>query len=158
MQLLRCDPTRATGFAPAELMLGRKLFYPVEFSTSEIDYTGTTMTTPLVQSLIAIRGSNFRTATKKIKKAQATYKKQYDKRMNAKPFRIKVGEKVQYQRHKSRSVLSKNELTLWCPVRTYHIVASINFERKNVILRTKEGQILQKSHPFSRIRKFRGQN
>ena len=77
-------------------MLGRKLFYPVEFSTSEIDYTGTTMTTPLVQALIAIRGSNFRTATKKIKKAQASYKKQYDKRMNAKPFRIKVGEKVQY--------------------------------------------------------------
>ena len=93
--MLRCDPTRATGFAPAELMIGRPLVYPVEFSRSEIDLSGTTMTTPLIQKLKLIRQSNFTVASKNIKKAQASYKKQYDKKMNAKPFKIKIGDKVQ---------------------------------------------------------------
>ena len=93
LQMLRCDPTRATGFAPAELMIGRKLVYPVEFSTSfsAIDFTGTRMTAPLVQKLMQIRRENFKVATKKIKKAQVTYKKKYDKRMNAKHFQLKLG-------------------------------------------------------------------
>ena len=88
--MLRCDPTRATGFAPAELMIGRPLVYPVEFSRSEIDLSGTTMTTPLIQKLRLIRQNNFTVASKNIKKAQARYKKQYDKKMNAKPFKIKL--------------------------------------------------------------------
>ena len=87
--MLRCDPTRATGFAPAELMIGRPLVYPLEFSRSEINLSGTTMTTPLIQKLRLIRQSNFRVASKNIKKAQARYKKQYDKKMNAKPFKKK---------------------------------------------------------------------
>ena len=56
--MLRCDPTRATGFAPAELMIGRPLVYPVEFSRSEIDLPGTTMTTPLsVDTKTAVNSS-----------------------------------------------------------------------------------------------------
>ena len=66
LQMLRCDPTRATGFAPAELMIGRPLVYPVEFSRSDIDLSGTTMTTPLVQKLRLIRQTNFTVASKKI--------------------------------------------------------------------------------------------
>ena len=74
LQMLRCDPTRATGFAPAELMIGRPLVYPVEFSRSDIDLSGTTMTTPLVQKLRLIRQNNFTVASKKIKKTQTRYK------------------------------------------------------------------------------------
>ena len=67
LQILRCDPTQATGFAPGELMLGRPLVYPIEFARAEIDYTGTEMTTPLVQKLADIRRKHFKIASKKIK-------------------------------------------------------------------------------------------
>jgi len=156
LQLLRCDTTEATGFAPAELMIGRKLVYPIEFSTSETDLSGTTMTVPLVKKLMEIRKQNFKTATKKIKKAQRRYKKNYDKKMNAKPFRIKIGDKVQYKRHKSKSPLtSTQELSLWCPIRTYHLVLAVYFKKQQVLLQDKNGNVLQKTQPFSRIRKFK---
>ena len=156
LQMLRCDPTQATGFAPAELMIGRKLVYPIEFSTAVTDLSGTTMTVPLVKKLMEIRKENFKTATKKIKKAQDRYKNNYDKRMNVKPFRIKIGDKVQYKRHKAKSPLSSTqELSLWCPLRTYHLVLAVDFKKQQVILQDKNGNALQKSHPFSRIRKFK---
>ena len=84
-------------------MIGRQLVYPIQFTRQDIDLSGTTMTTPLVQKLRTIRQDNFTKATKKIKKTQARYKKQYDKRMNAKPFRLKIGDKVQYYRYKSNN-------------------------------------------------------
>ena len=152
--MLRCDPTLATGFAPAELMIGRPLVYPVEFSRSEIDLSGTTMTTPLIQKLRLIRQNNFTVATKKIGKAQARYKKQYDKRMNAKPLKLRIGDKVQYKLYKSKNNLSKPELTLWCP-KTYHLVLAIDIKKRRVILQDKYGQLLSRSHPFSRIRRFK---
>lgn len=155
LQMLRCDPTRATGFAPAELMIGRPLVYPVEFSRSEIDLSGTTMTTPLVQKLRLIRQTNFTVASKKIKKAQTRYKNKYDKRMNVKPFRIKIGDRVQYKRHKARSTLSKNELSLWVPLKSYHLVLTVDFKKQRVVLQDKRGNRLERTHPFSRIRKFK---
>ena len=155
LQILRCDPTRATGFAPAEILLGRPLVYPIEFSRRELDLSGTEMTTPLVQKLQAIRQKYFKVASKKIKKAQRTYKKQYDKKMNAKSFAIKAGDKVQYCRYKSKFVLSKDDLTRWCPVKTYHLVFSVDYEKQRCILQDRNGKKLERSHPFSRIRKFR---
>lgn len=155
LQMLRCDPTRATGFAPAELMIGRPLVYPVEFSRSDIDLSGTTMTTPLVQKLRLIRQNNFTVASKKIKKAQARYKNQYDKRMNVKPFQIKIGDKIQYRRHKAKSTLSKNELSLWVPLKSYHLVLTVDFKKQRVVLQDKRGNRLERTHPFSRIRKFK---
>lgn len=156
LQMLRCDPTQATGFAPAELMIGRKLVYPIEFSTAVTDLSGTTMTVPLVQKLMEIRKQNFKMASKKIEKAQSSYKKSYDKKMNVKPFRIKIGDKIQYKRHKSKSPLSNTqELSLWCPLRSYHLVLAVDFKKQQVILQDKDGNALQRSHPFSRIRKFK---
>ena len=38
--VLRSDPSVATGYAPAELLLGRKLVYPIELEKSEVDLTG----------------------------------------------------------------------------------------------------------------------
>jgi len=40
LQIVRSDPSTATGFAPAELLLGRKLVYPVELKKRDIDFTG----------------------------------------------------------------------------------------------------------------------
>ena len=154
--MLRCDPTRATGFAPAELMIGRPLVYPIQFEQQDIDLTGTTMTTPLVQKLKKIREDNFTRASKKIKKTQGRYKKQYDKKMNAKSFRIKIGDKVQYYRYKSKNTLSKKELTRWCPVRSYLLVLAVDTEKKRVVLQDVHGHVLKRTHPFDRIRKFTG--
>ena len=38
--VLRSDPSLATGYAPGELLLGRKLVYPIEIEKSEVDLTG----------------------------------------------------------------------------------------------------------------------
>ena len=40
LQAIRCDPSTAHGFAPAALMLGRPLYYPVEITKRDIDLTG----------------------------------------------------------------------------------------------------------------------
>ena len=37
---VRSDPSTAHGYAPAELLLGRKLVYPIEILKKEIDFTG----------------------------------------------------------------------------------------------------------------------
>ena len=155
--MLRCDQSTATGFAPAELMIGRALVYPIQFGRQDIDLTGTTMTVPLVRKLTEIRERNFKVATKKIKKTQRRYKRSYDRRMKAVPFKIKIGDKVQYYRHKSKSPKSKT-LTSWCPVRSYHLVLAVDKEKKRVILQTIQGERLQRTHPFDRIRKFRGRD
>ena len=157
LQIIRCDPCQATGFAPAERMIGRQLVYPVEFSRADIDFSGTTMTTPLVLKLQQIREDTFGKATKKIKKNQTRYKKQYDRRMNAKPFAIKPGDKVQYKRHKSKRTLSKtDENTLWCPVYGYHLVLFVDTKKQTVFLQDAQGKKLTKTHPFARLRKYKG--
>ena len=153
--MLRCEPTRATGFAPAELMIGRPMVYPCEFEKMEIDFEGVKITTTNIQNLKSIRKNNFEVASKKIKKAQEKYKQKYDKRMNAKPFKIKAGDKVQYQRHKSKSILSKKEITRWCPVKSYLLVFSVDHKKQRVFLQTQSGKKLIRSHPFERIRKFK---
>ena len=155
--MIRCDPSQATGFAPAELMIGRQLVYPIEFSRTDVDMTGTTMTAPLVLKLQQIRRETFGTASSKIKKHQARYKKKYDRRMNAKKFTIKVGDRVQYKRHKSKAILSKtDEISLWVPVYGYHVVAAVDVEKHRVILQDSRGNVLTKTHPFDRIRKYKG--
>ena len=40
LQAVRVDPASAHGFAPAALMLGRPLFYPIEIKNRDIDLTG----------------------------------------------------------------------------------------------------------------------
>ena len=154
--MVRCDQSSATGFAPAELMIGRPLVYPIQFSREDLDLTGTNMTVSLVKKLKNIRENNFTKASKKIKKSQRRYKKNYDKRMKAKPFRINVGDKVQYKRHKYKSAKSKKELSLWCPLKSYHLVLVVDTKRKRVVLQDKKGTLLTRAHPFDRIRKYRG--
>ena len=40
LQCVRSDPSSATGFAPAELLIGRKLVYPLELTKKDIDFDG----------------------------------------------------------------------------------------------------------------------
>ena len=40
LMVLRSDPSVAHGYAPGELLLGRKLVYPIELEESEIDLEG----------------------------------------------------------------------------------------------------------------------
>ena len=132
---MRCDQSSATGFAPSELLLGRKLVYPVEFSENDIDLTGTEFTTPLVLGLKQIHEQNFSLAHRNIQKSQNRYKKNYDRHHNTKKFQFKLGDKVQYRRHKSKKVLSKIS-SQWVPIQGYYLIMSIIKQRKTVILQT----------------------
>ena len=40
LQIIRSDPSSATGIAPAEMMLGRKLVYPIELKKRDVDFKG----------------------------------------------------------------------------------------------------------------------
>ena len=40
LQIVRCDPSCATGFAPAELLIGRELVYPLQLKKSDVDFEG----------------------------------------------------------------------------------------------------------------------
>ena len=44
---LRTDPSTAHGYAPSELLLGRKLVYPIELQKNVIDLTGNYFTSTL---------------------------------------------------------------------------------------------------------------
>ena len=153
--MVRCDQSSATGFAPAELMIGRALVYPIQFTREDIDLTGTNMTMPLVKRLKKLRENNFTKASKQIKKTQRRYKRSYDKKMKATPFRIKIGDRIQYKRHKSKSPKSRL-LSLWCPLKSFHLVLAVDNKKKRVVLQTKEGKALSHTHPFDRIRRYKG--
>ena len=73
--MLRCDQSTATGFAPEELMLGRALVYPIQFSREDIDLSGTLMTVSLVQKLKQIRENNFSKASKQYQKHRGDIRK-----------------------------------------------------------------------------------
>ena len=113
------------------------------------------MTKPLVDALMNIHHKNFRKATKKIKKHQRRYKKNYDTKFKVKKFPHKVNTKVQYKRPElKKSVLSKRRIWSWCPVRGYHLIAKINKDKKRVQLMTPEGKLLERWHSFDNIRKY----
>lgn len=98
LQIIRCDPSTATGFAPSELLLGRKLVYPIEFEKRDIDMIGTEFTTPLVLALQNLQKKHFETAIENIEKQQEKYKLKYDAKHNVTKFNFKAGQRVQYKR------------------------------------------------------------
>ena len=95
LQILRSDPSIATGYAPIELLLGRKPVFPIELEYNDIDFTGTELTAPLVDALQRIHDAAFGIACKKIKKEQERYAKAYDKRYQTNPIKLRVGQRVQ---------------------------------------------------------------
>ena len=95
LQILRSDPSVATGYAHIELLLGRKPVWPIELQQGDIDLSGTDLTGPLVDALASIHDAAFGKACVKIKKEQERYSRNYDKRYKTNPMKLRVGNKVQ---------------------------------------------------------------
>ena len=114
MQILRSDPSVATGFAPIELLIGRRPVWPIEIVEEEIDLSGTNLTGTLVDSLAAIHDQAFGIACKKIAKEQERYAKAYDKKYKTNPTKLRVGQKCQVRKIRTRNAKSHG-VPLWKP-------------------------------------------
>ncbi len=156
LQEVRCDPSAAHGYAPAEMLLGRQLVYPIELKKKAVDFTGTKMTQPLVEALIGIHNNVFGIAAERIGKFQKRYKKKFDKRHRVQKFTLKKGSKVQVKLHKNKRSKSNFGRVKWIPSRGYYLIHKVNRTKRNVTLKTRDGRVLKYSRPFERIRKFNG--
>ena len=155
LQILRSDPACAHGFAPAELMIGRPLVFPLELHNEDIDFAGAELSLPLIEKLKSIHDSNFKKASKKIKKHQKKYSTSYNKKYKSKPHNFRVGQKVQYKRYYSKRTLSK-QIIQYVPVNSYHIIVKIIENRSRVLLADKDGNILKRLQSTYNIRKYPG--
>ncbi len=109
LSVLRSDPSCATGFAPGHLLLGRPLAYPIELEKRDIDFSGTELTTSVVNALQRAHDKVFGEAGQQLAKYQASYKKAYDRKMNVNGIKITAGNKVQLRkRRKSKMDLELN--------------------------------------------------
>lgn len=157
LQIVRVDPSSAHGFAPGELLIGRPLVFPIEISNLPVDFSGTELTTTLVDALKKIRIETFGLAGSKIDAYQKRYKKQYDKAKNVKAFDLRRGSPVQVKRHRSkRAKGSKNSLA-WFPRNSFYTIHKIDKTRKKVFLKNpKSGKVLTRTQHFDQIRQFKG--
>ena len=155
LQAVRCDPSCATGYAPAEMLLGRQLVFPIEFKKKQVDFTGTKMTQPLVECLMRTHDKVFGKAAQNITAHQKMYKKKFDAKHKVKVFNLKKNSKVQVKIHRNKKAFSKFYVK-WLPARSYYVIHKICHQKKKVILKTREGKILKRAKPFDKIRKFTG--
>ena len=95
LQILRSDPSVATGFSPMELLLGRRPVWPIELENVDIDLSGTNLTAPLVDALDHIQNNNFGRACQNIKHEQERYARSYDKRYKTNPSKLRKNNKIQ---------------------------------------------------------------
>ena len=154
LQIVRSDPSSASGFAPTELMIGRRLVYPIELQKRDIDFEGVKLTVPLAQKLKTIHDEEFKLASVNIGKAQRRYKKQYDKRNKVVLCDLKPGDPVQYKKHTNKRAYGKRSISLYLPHKSWMIVRNVDLDKKVVTLQTKEGKLLAKTQPIDRIRKL----
>ena len=91
LQIIRSDPSTATGYSPMELILGRKPKWPIEIDPSDVDLTGTDLTAPLVDALGKIHNHAFGKAAKNIAREQRRYSRAYDRRYKTNPLKLRVG-------------------------------------------------------------------
>ena len=152
LSVLRSDPSCATGFAPGHLLLGRPLVYPIELSMSEVDLSGTELTTSVVNALQAAHDRVFGKAGENIDAYQSTYKKAYDRRMNVTGIKVVAVSKVQLRKQR------KGKMDLeWTPRIGYLEVVSLNEQRMTVKLRNPLTKYeFKKSKPLSKLRLYRG--
>ena len=157
LQIIRCDPSTATGFAPAQLILGRKLYYPMDLDFQDVDFTGTELTNSVVQALNNVHEKNFGLASKKIAKRQKQYKTYYDRKNKVSNVMYAVGDKVQMKvgKHARKSKFSLK----WKPRDSYYEVVEVNTRYHTVKLKNpKTGYVFKKSKPFIFVRKYRSRN
>ena len=157
LQTVRSDPSCATGYAPGEIMLGRQLVYPIELDKMDVDFTGTTLTQPLVNAQQQIHNDIFGQASKKIAKWQEKYAKKYDEQKNTsdKALKLRKGMNVQYRRHKNKKAKGKGGIK-WYPYNRPLKIHSFDRQKQTVYLRDPEtGKVQDRSHPIERIRRFK---
>ena len=73
LQIIRSDPSIATGYSPMELIMGRKPKWPIEIDRADIDFSGAELTAPLVDALGKIHDNAFGIAARNIAKEQQRY-------------------------------------------------------------------------------------
>ena len=159
LQALRCDPAVSTGYAPAELLLGRSLVYPIELDMGNIDTSGTNLTQPLADKLISIHNEAFGQASKAIAKHQERYCRIYDAKHKTNPLRLRRGTRVQifdFSSKKSVNYRKGAMRTQWKPFRDFYRVHSINRKKGVLTVRSKGGRIYKKQYPISRVRLYKG--
>ena len=98
LQILRSDPSVATGYAPMELILGRKPVWPIELKHGDIDLSGTELTSALVDALGKIHDNAFGISCKNIKKEQ---EKRNQKTKDTKTRKTKKKPKRRKNQHKT---------------------------------------------------------
>ena len=148
LQALRTDPAISTGYAPAELLLGRRLVYPIELNKEDIDISGTEMTQPLVDSLRSIHDEAFGKASEKINQAQERYARDYDKRHKVNDLKLRKGSAVQvfkYSAKKSKHFRKGAMKFQWQPFRSYYKVHAINQKKGVLTVRTQGGACIRSS-------------
>ena len=157
LQAVRSDPNVATGHAPGEILLGRKLVYPIEIEKMDIDVKGTEFTKPLIDAQQRIHDDIFGKASSKLAKHQEKYAKQFDKthRTTEKALKLRKGMSVQYKKHKNKKAKGKSGIK-WFPYNRPLKINSIDRETRTVYLRDpRDGKVQGRSHPIERIRRFR---
>ena len=152
LSILRGDPSCATGYAPAHLLLGRPLVYPFEIKKMDIDFSGTELTTSVVNALQNAHDQLFGKAGEKIKSYQANYKQKYDRRLNVNGLQVEVGSRVQLRKK------TKKKMNLeWTPHFGYLEVMEVNTKNMTVKLKNPLTKyIFKKSKPISKLRLYRG--
>jgi len=157
LQALRSDPAVSTGYAPGELLLGRKLVGPIELEKRDIDITGAELTQPLVNSLQVIHDKAFGRAAVNIKKAQEKYCRDYDARYAKNENKIRKNERIQIKDyHAKNGGIKGRMLVKWRPFRSFYKVHSVNHKKGVITIRSKGGRIYKKRYPLSRVRRYRG--
>ena len=154
LSVLRGDPASASGYAPASLMLGRELVYPIELQDMEIDLSGTEFTAPVVQALFDVHNLNFGVAAEKIKQYQAQYKRNYDEKHKVQPFSLRKGSRVQVKR--SYGEKSGKMSLNWKPRSGFYLIEKVHRKKNSVtLINPATGKKFKKMYNYSQIRKFR---
>ncbi len=149
LQVVRCDPSVAHGYAPAGLLLGRKLVYPFELEKKDIDVSGTNLTQPLVDSLFSLHTQNFQNAGKKIKKYQSKMKQKYAKVHAPKTPYLRKGMKVQYRNLRDARRVGGSQRPHWYPRTGFHIIDRVNRESSTCnLMNPKTNQVLKGKKTF----------
>ena len=161
LQAVRCDPAISTGYAPAELLLGRKLVWPIEFNKNDVDISGTEPTQLLFDSLRAIHNDAFGKAAEKIARHQERYSKSYDTRHKVNPLGLRRGSRVQIHDYSAKKSVNYRKGAMkfqWKPFRSYFQVHALDRKKGVVTVRNKNGRVYKKQHPLTRVRLYKGKN
>ena len=155
LQIIRSDPSVATGFSPMELILGRQPVFPIEFQHNDVDFTGTELTKPLVDALAEIHDTAFGKASKQIKKEQERYARSYDKRYKTNPLKLRIGMKIQVKKLKTKRAKSRGPI-IWRPFKSFYYIHSMDPKKGLVYVRNLGGQVLKRSYPIHCLRLWGG--